>query len=69
MSTFSHLTMEGNKEKFLKIYADIPLGVRKEIILTLDDKPITWDVAFIEIHNNTDLSKVILDKLEKLSII
>jgi hypothetical protein len=61
--------MKGNKEKFLKIYANVPLGVRKEIVLTLDDKPITWDVAFIEINSNTKLSKVILDKLEKFGII
>ena len=58
------------KEKFLKIYSDLPLGVRKEIILVLDDnRPITWDVAFIEINNDTPLSKIILEKLEKLEII
>lgn len=61
--------MVGNKERFLKTYADVPLGVRKEIIVTLDNKPITWDVAFIEISNNTKISKIILDKLEKLGII
>lgn len=61
--------MNDRKEKFLKIYANLPLGIRKEIILTLDDKPITWDVAFIEINSNTEISKIILEKLEKLSII
>lgn len=57
------------RENFLKIYADLPLGIRKEIILTLDDQPITWNVAFTEINANTALSKIILDKLEKLGII
>lgn len=61
--------MIGEKEKFIKIYAGLPLGVRKEIILILDDKPITWDVAFIEVNNNTKMSKIILKKLEKLDII
>jgi len=62
--------MLGTKEQFLKIYANLPLGVRQEIILTIDDnKPITWDVAFIEINNNTELSKSILEKLHKLKII
>lgn len=58
-----------NKEKFIKIYSDLPLGIRQEIILTIDDKPITWNVAFIEISNDTPLSNVILKKLEKLKII
>ncbi len=59
----------GAKERFLSIYANLPLSVRREIILTLEDKPITWDVAFMEIDNNTEISKIILDKLEKLEII
>lgn len=60
----------GNREKFLKIYANLPLGARREIIAVLDDnRPITWDVAFIEVDNDTELSKVILNKLEKLQII
>lgn len=53
----------------MKVYADLPLGVRKEIVVTLDDKPLTWDVVFIEVNNDTKLSKIILGKLEKLSII
>lgn len=61
--------MNNLKESFLKIYANLPLGVRKEIILTLDDKPITWDVAFIEVNGNTEISKIILEKLGKLGII
>ena len=60
----------GRKEKFLKIYANLPLGVRQEIILVLDDgKPITWNVAFMEVEANTSLSGIILEKLEKLEII
>lgn len=59
-----------NKEKFLKIYANLPIGVRQEIILVLDDgRPITWDVAYIEVASDTPLAKVILEKLEKLKFI
>lgn len=61
--------MNDTKQRFLKIYADLPLGVRKEIVLTLNDKPMTWDVVFIEVNNDTALSKTILGKLEKLGII
>jgi hypothetical protein len=63
------LSIMKNREKFLKIYANVPLGVRREIILTLDDQPITWNVAYIEVYNNTKLGDVILHKLHKLEIL
>ena len=60
----------GNKEKFLKIYANLPLGVRQEIILVLDEYgAITWNVAFLEVQAGTKLSETILKKLERLKII
>jgi len=60
----------GNKEKFLKIYANLPLGVRQEIILVLDEYgAITWNVAAVEVEADTPLSKTILEKLERLKII
>jgi hypothetical protein len=59
-----------NREKFLRIYADLPLGIRQEIILVLEDgRPITWNAAFIEVAAETPLSEIILKKLEKLKII
>lgn len=58
-----------SKEKFLKIYANVPISVRQEIILTIDNKPITWDVAFFEVYNNSLRAPEILEKLEKLEII
>lgn len=63
--------MQNLKEKFLKIYANIPLNLRDQIILTLGEeaKPITWDVAFFEINNDTDISKGILKKLSKIKLI
>lgn len=57
------------KEKFLQVYSNLPLGVRKEIILVIDNQPITWNVANLEISENTKLGKEILKKLEKLGII
>ncbi len=60
---------QGLKEKFLKIYSDIPLSLRKEIILVLENEPISWNVAFVEVTNNTDKSEIILKQLDKLEII
>lgn len=60
----------GNKEKFLKTYSNLPLGIRQEIVLVLDDgRPITWDVAFVEVQADTPLSSQILGKLALLEII
>lgn len=58
-----------NRERFLKIYSNLPLGVREEIICVIEDKPITWNVAYLEVKNETELSKEILLKLEELKII
>jgi len=61
---------EGIREKFIKIYSNLPLGIRQEIILVLEDgRPITWNAAFVEVEAKTPLSEEILEKLEKLKII
>ncbi len=62
--------MRNSKEKFLEFYANLPLGIRKEIVCVLDDKgPITWNVAYIEVDNNTNMGKEILRRLEEMEII
>lgn len=59
-----------SKEKFLKIYSNLPIKIREEIILVLDEcGPITWNVAFLEINNETELGKKIIKKLSDLKII
>ncbi|QQG40513.1 MAG: hypothetical protein HYV37_03010 [Candidatus Levyibacteriota bacterium] len=65
-------TILPTKEKFLKIYANLPSLAREEIIYVTEDKdkrPYTWNAVYVEINNNTSLSKSILSYLEKLSII
>jgi len=57
------------RERFLKIYSDLPLGLRKEIILVLDKEPITWNAAYVEISHNTSKATIMLKKLEELKII
>ena len=59
-----------NKDSFLKVYSNLPINLRNEVILVLSDKgPITWNVAFLEINNETELGKIILNKLMELKII
>ncbi len=58
------------KERFLKIYANLPINLRDEIILVLPDKgSITWNIAYLEIKQDTKLGEEILKKLEELGII
>ena len=60
--------MEG-KDKFIKVYSNLPIDIRKEIILLIEGKPISWDVAYIEIEKETTLGKEILRKLLELGFI
>ncbi len=61
--------MEDLREKFLKVFANVPLGLREDIILVLDGKPLTWNVAYLEVKENTELSKRILKELQELKLI
>lgn len=58
------------KENFLKTYANIPVNLRDDIILVLDSKgSITWNVAYFEVENNTDLKNIVLKNLSELKLI
>ena len=58
------------KERFFKVYANLPLNLREEVVLVLPEHgPITWQVAYLEIMNETKLGAGILKKLIELDII
>lgn len=68
------------KMRFMKVYQNLPLNERKNTILVLEsakskDKkevkkdPISWDIAFIEIDQETKVGEIILNKLIKLNLI
>lgn len=57
------------KDRFFKVYANLPLNVRQEIVIVINKEPISWQVAFLEISNNTKLGKIILEKLAALEVI
>ena len=59
-----------DRENFLKLYANLPINLRKEVILVLEEHgPITWEVAYLEVENKTELGSMILTKLKELKII
>lgn len=62
--------MEFLRESFLKTYANTPINLRDDIILVLKNSgPISWYIAYLEIKNNTDISKEILEGLRQLKLI
>ena len=60
---------EDIRAKFLGAYAGVPEPLRREIIVLIDGKPYTWDSAYFEIKNDTELGKIILNTLKDIGII
>lgn len=61
---------ERKKAQFNKTFANIPLGLRDEIVVVLEDNaPLSWNAVKIEIDNDTDKVDEILDKLSKLGLL
>ena len=57
------------RERFLRAYANLPLGTRDEIVATINGDPVTWKVAYFEVTNNTPRGDEILKQIEKLNIL
>ena len=57
------------KTQFLKVYANLPLGTREEIIVVVDGEPLTWKAAKLEVEQDTPKGKEILDILISLKIL
>lgn len=57
------------KERFYKVYANLPLNLRDEIVAVVNNEPITWKVAKLEIDKSTKIGDLILDKLDSMKII
>jgi len=53
----------------MKVYSNLPLNLRKDIVIVIDKEPITWNVAYLEVDQKTKKGKKILKKLEELKII
>ncbi|MBI5613931.1 hypothetical protein HY947_03315 [Candidatus Gottesmanbacteria bacterium] len=57
------------KERFYTIYNNLPLNVRDEVVLVIENEPVTWKVARLEADGDTKLAHIILEKLAALGII
>jgi len=57
------------KSRFYKTFANLPLGVRDEIVLVIDGQPITWNVIKLEVDTDSKISKRALKLLGELRLI
>jgi len=57
------------KTQFLKVYANLPLGARDEIVAVVDGEPLTWKSAKLEIEQDTLKGKQVLETLTNLKIL
>jgi hypothetical protein len=57
------------KQKFLKLYANLPVPERDQVVAVINKDPYTWRVAYLEIDSDTALGRKILGQLEKMEII
>lgn len=58
-----------SKDKFLKVYANLPEPEREQIIAIVNDRTYSWNVAFNEISGDTELGKLILKKIELMGLL
>ncbi|MBU4070234.1 MAG: hypothetical protein KJ646_04595 [Nanoarchaeota archaeon] len=61
--------MENKREKFLRVFANVPEDLRRNIIAVVEGKTYTWNTAFLEIKDKTELGKKILKTIENTKII
>ena len=60
-----------HKATFFRLYANLPIPLRRDVVLDLGGKegPITWEVAYREINADTELGDEILKKLVELKFV
>ncbi|MEK7586363.1 MAG: hypothetical protein AAB453_00655 [Patescibacteria group bacterium] len=57
-------------EKFFRVYANLPIGLRDQIVTVLPEVgPMSWNAVYIEVSNNTKIGKTIIERLIALKII
>ena len=57
------------KSQFLKVYANLPLGSREEIVVVVDGEPLSWQAAKLEVEQDTPKGREIIETLTSLKIL
>jgi len=56
-------------EDFFKVYSGLPIDERDNVVVVIGKAPISWNLAYHEIKNNTKNGEKILKTLKELEII
>ncbi|MDP3989014.1 MAG: hypothetical protein Q8P93_02150 [bacterium] len=62
-------TLNNLRQRFLRSYANLPVSSRQEVIAVIEEGPITWQAAHLEIDNDTERGKEILAQIDRLNIL
>ena len=54
--------------KFHQAYANLPLGIRGEIIAVVDGEPMSWKVVKLELDGGTEMGFKVMEYLVRLGI-
>lgn len=57
------------EEDFFKVYSNIPIDERNNVVVVVEKQPISWHLAYQEVKNKTKLGNKILKILKDLEII
>lgn len=55
--------------RFLQVYANLPVALRNQIIVIIDDVPLTWNAVYLELTTETELGKRAYEKLIEMEIL
>lgn len=55
--------------RFLNVYAGLPDRLKDQLVIVIDEKPMSWNAVYFELRSGTELAKRILDKLIEMEII
>jgi len=55
--------------RFLKVYSNLPTVIKDQIVVVIDDSPMTWNAVYLELQQESELGKRILEKLIKMEVI
>ena len=59
-----------SKDRFFRVYANLPVGLRDQVIIVLPEVgPMSWNAVYVEVSNSTKLGDTVVEKLVELKII
>ena len=62
-------TKDELRARFLKAYANLPEPEMEQVVIIIDNKPISWNKANKEVSEKTPLGDKILEKMKLLGIL